>query len=274
MARGSPGAFGGTADQQPGRSGSAFCVALLRRARRPPPAALACGTSTCSSCSRSRSRSGSSTAATSSRPSRSRTRRWPTCSGAWSGSLARRARSGRAPVWPVWLLAAGDRLPRRLPRRAQRRRDSNVIDVGYSGVIGADRIVHGEIAVRALAGRGDAEAVWAAPTRRARSASASRRTAAASRRTSAATPTARSAYEAYIPGYARLRLEREVGRPARGARDLDPLRPARPARAGARRPALRRRAARARRFRSRGPPTRSRSTCRARTRTTRSCPCS
>ncbi len=46
-------------------------------------------------------------------------------------------------VWPVWLLAAaavfltGFRLGLNV-------RDSNVIDVGYSGVVGAHRIVHGE----------------------------------------------------------------------------------------------------------------------------------
>ena len=47
------------------------------------------------------------------------------------------------PVWPVWLLAAlavfvmGSRIGLNI-------RDGNVIDVGYTGVIGADRIVSGE----------------------------------------------------------------------------------------------------------------------------------
>ena len=56
----------------------------------------------------------------------------------WRGSPER----GR-PVWPVWLLAsatvflAGFRIGLNV-------RSSNVIDVGYSGVIGADRIVHGQ----------------------------------------------------------------------------------------------------------------------------------
>jgi hypothetical protein len=51
--------------------------------------------------------------------------------------------SSGAPVWPVWLLAvvtvfaAGFRVG--LNWRA-----SNIIDVGYSGIIGADRIVHGQ----------------------------------------------------------------------------------------------------------------------------------
>ena len=57
---------------------------------------------------------------------------------AWRGGPAR-ARS----VWPLWLLAAttvflvGFRVGLNI-------RDSNVIDVGYSGVIGANRIVNGE----------------------------------------------------------------------------------------------------------------------------------
>ncbi len=57
---------------------------------------------------------------------------------AWRGGPER----GR-PVWPVWLLAsatvflAGFRIGLNV-------RSSNVIDVGYSGVIGAERIVHGQ----------------------------------------------------------------------------------------------------------------------------------
>jgi hypothetical protein len=56
----------------------------------------------------------------------------------WRGGPER----GRS-VWPVWLLAsatvflAGFRIGLNV-------RGSNVIDVGYSGVIGADRIVHGQ----------------------------------------------------------------------------------------------------------------------------------
>ncbi|MBA3844108.1 MAG: hypothetical protein H0X39_16090 [Actinobacteria bacterium] len=58
--------------------------------------------------------------------------------------IARRDTPSRgAPVWPVWLLlaatvfAAGFRIGLNV-------RASNVIDVGYSGVIGADRIVRGD----------------------------------------------------------------------------------------------------------------------------------
>src|SRR3954454_21165291 len=58
---------------------------------------------------------------------------------AWRGRLG----TGAVPVWPVWLLAAltvfaaGFRIGLNV-------RASNVIDVGYSGVIGADRIAHGQ----------------------------------------------------------------------------------------------------------------------------------
>ncbi|MGB2876253.1 MAG: hypothetical protein WBB76_12370 [Gaiellaceae bacterium] len=59
---------------------------------------------------------------------------------AWRGRLA----TASAPVFPVWVLAtatvftAGFRLGLNV-------RASNVIDVGYSGVIGAERIAHGQV---------------------------------------------------------------------------------------------------------------------------------
>jgi hypothetical protein len=57
------------------------------------------------------------------------------------------ARSDRPPagasVWPVWLLAAATVFLAGF-RVGLNVRASNVIDVGYSGVIGADRIVHGQ----------------------------------------------------------------------------------------------------------------------------------
>jgi hypothetical protein len=60
---------------------------------------------------------------------------------AWIGTTARLKPS--RPVWPVWVLVAatvflaGFRIGLNIET-------SNVIDVGYAGVIGADRIVHGE----------------------------------------------------------------------------------------------------------------------------------
>ena len=66
---------------------------------------------------------------------------WALARCVWVGSADRPARG--SPVWPVWLLVAvtvflaGFRVGLNV-------RASNVIDVGYSGVIGADRIWHGE----------------------------------------------------------------------------------------------------------------------------------
>ena len=62
---------------------------------------------------------------------------------AWSGWRGRLA-TGAVPVWPVWLLAAAAVFTAgfRIGLNVQA---SNVIDVGYSGVIGADRIAHGTV---------------------------------------------------------------------------------------------------------------------------------
>ena len=60
-----------------------------------------------------------------------------------SGSRAATARRAAMPVWPVWLLAAATVFLAGF-RVGLNVRASNVIDVGYSGVIGADRIVHGQ----------------------------------------------------------------------------------------------------------------------------------
>jgi hypothetical protein len=53
------------------------------------------------------------------------------------------ARAG-APLWPVWLLAAGTVFLAGF-RVGLNLRSSNVIDVGYAGVIGANRIANGEM---------------------------------------------------------------------------------------------------------------------------------
>jgi hypothetical protein len=58
---------------------------------------------------------------------------------AWRGRLG----TGAVPVWPVWLLAAATVFAAGF-RLGLNVRASNVIDVGYSGVIGADRIAHGQ----------------------------------------------------------------------------------------------------------------------------------
>jgi hypothetical protein len=65
---------------------------------------------------------------------------WVVLRGVWIGTK-NRGTSG-APRWPVWVLIAGTifLVGFRVGLNIER---SNVIDVGYSGVIGADRIVHG-----------------------------------------------------------------------------------------------------------------------------------
>ena len=58
--------------------------------------------------------------------------------------VARHDRPSRgAPVWPVWVLIAATVFVAGF-RIGLNVRSSNVIDVGYSGVIGADRVVHGQ----------------------------------------------------------------------------------------------------------------------------------
>jgi hypothetical protein len=58
---------------------------------------------------------------------------------AWRGRLG----TGSVPVWPVWVLAAATVFTAGF-RIGLNVKASNVIDVGYSGVIGADRIVRGQ----------------------------------------------------------------------------------------------------------------------------------
>jgi hypothetical protein len=67
------------------------------------------------------------------------------------GPMASRA------VWPVWLLAAGAVFLTGF-RLGLNFKSSNVIDVGYSGVIGAERIVHGEMPYGHMPKEGDLKA--------------------------------------------------------------------------------------------------------------------
>ena len=106
----------------------------------------------------------------------------------WIGATGRGSRTRR--VWPAWVLLAaavflaGFRIGLNVE-------SSNVIDVGYSGVIGAERIVHGQAPWGHFPVEDNLKACGPADSR-ARSASASRRTAAASRRTRRETRTGRS----------------------------------------------------------------------------------
>jgi hypothetical protein len=61
----------------------------------------------------------------------------------WSGARGRAPTASR-PVWPVWILAAATVFLAGF-KIGLNARDSNVIDVGYSGVIGAERIWSGEM---------------------------------------------------------------------------------------------------------------------------------
>jgi len=61
---------------------------------------------------------------------------------AWSGCRGRGVAETR-PVWPVWVLAAATVFLAGF-RIGLNVENSNVIDVGYSGVIGAERISHGQ----------------------------------------------------------------------------------------------------------------------------------
>ena len=60
----------------------------------------------------------------------------------WSGWRGRLG-TGSVPVWPIWLLAAATVFTAGF-RIGLNVRASNVIDVGYSGVIGANRIANGQ----------------------------------------------------------------------------------------------------------------------------------
>jgi hypothetical protein len=61
---------------------------------------------------------------------------------AWIGIRGRPPRTSR-PLWPVWLLAAATVFVAGF-KVGLNVRESNVIDVGYAGVIGAQRIAHGQ----------------------------------------------------------------------------------------------------------------------------------
>ena len=71
---------------------------------------------------------------------------------AWIGFRGRTVTP--VPVWPVWLLAAVAVFLGGLRIGLNLETPRGVIDVGYAGVIGGDRILHGEAPVRAHAGPG------------------------------------------------------------------------------------------------------------------------
>ncbi len=213
-------------------------------------------------------------AATSSRACRSPTRRSSTCSArcVWIGvrgrPCARRARSGRPGC-----CSAAARLPRRLPRSGSTSSDSNVIDVGYAGVIGAQRIVERRDRRTATSRGGRPEGVRAG-----RLGGRDPRPDPDERPLRVREPARRHVRAGRVrgvpPGLLDLRLERQVGQAARRAPHVDHLRPALRCSGWGSSACASAAAGSALRSRSRGRRFRSRSTSRCRTRTTRSCPSS
>ena len=179
-------------------------------------------------------------------------------------------RSDRAPrgtvVWPVWVLVGatvflgGFRIGLNV-------RASNVIDVGYAGVIGADRIRHGESPYGHFPVEGDRPKCGPADA-----AGEVRERIQTNGRCESANEQRRHLRPGLVPGLpARLpgvRLEREVGHAAGRARDLDPLGSALPASDSRSSGGGSEGLDSAPRSPSRGSRGRSRSTPRARTRTT------
>ena len=151
MARGYPGAFGGTSTRCTSGCRCA-CCSCCRSSTGAGPSR--CCTSTCSCCSRSRSRSRSSTTRTSTPRCRSPIRRCSTCSRGCSRSCVAEPRAGGRPLRllipaPVLALGVVFLLGFRIALNVT---DSNVIDVGYAGVIGAQRIVARRGSLRRLPG--------------------------------------------------------------------------------------------------------------------------
>ncbi|MBA2474481.1 MAG: hypothetical protein H0V40_00790 [Actinobacteria bacterium] len=75
---------------------------------------------------------------------------------AWIGIRGRRAPASR-PLWPVWVLAAATVFLAGF-RVGLNVQDSNVIDVGYAGVIGAHRIANGQAPYGHMPTQGDLKA--------------------------------------------------------------------------------------------------------------------
>ena len=122
---------------------------------------------------------------------------WVVVRGVWLGATGRGA--GGRPFWPTWVLVAavvflaGFRVGLNVE-------SSNVIDVGYSGVIGAERIVHGEAPWGNFPIEGDLPACG--PTD---ASGETRDRIQTNGRCESANPQGDTygpvAYEAYIPGY-------------------------------------------------------------------------
>jgi hypothetical protein len=119
----------------------------------------------------------------------------------WSGWRGRLA-TGAVPVWPVWLLAAATVFAAgfRIGLNVQA---SNVIDVGYSGVIGAQRVANGQSPYGHFPVEGSRKACGDADAE-----GEIRERIQANGRCESANPQGDTygpvAYEAYLPGYLTL----------------------------------------------------------------------
>jgi hypothetical protein len=118
--------------------------------------------------------------------------------GLWIG-LTGRATPGRT-VWPVWLLLAVTAFGAGFRVTEYNHRNSNVIDVGYAGVIGAERIVNGEWPYGHMPDEGDLKACGPADAN-----GEIRNRVQTNGRCESANPRGDTygpvAYESYIPGY-------------------------------------------------------------------------
>jgi hypothetical protein len=116
----------------------------------------------------------------------------------WSGARPR-AVVEAPPVWPVWLLAAATVFLAGF-RIGLNVEDSNVIDVGYSGVVGAERISHGQAPYGHFPIEGDRKACGPADSE-----GEIRDRIQTNGRCESANPQGDTygpvAYEAYLPGY-------------------------------------------------------------------------
>ena len=144
---------------------------------------------------------------------------------AWIG-FRTTARSGStASSWPVWALAVATLFLVGFRVGLDVDQGSTVIDVGYAGVIGADRILDGTVPYGTMPVTDDRK-----PCGPADADGEVRDRIQANGRCEAANPRGDTygpvAYLAYVPAVARLRVERTLGRAARGARDRDRVRPA------------------------------------------------
>ena len=189
---------------------------------------------------------------------------------AWIGFRSASRPRAAHPRWPVWVLAAATLFLVGFRVGLNIDQGRTVIDVGYAGVIGADRILDGRAPYGAMPVTDDrTRAALPAPT--GRSGNGSSRTAVASRQTPAVTrtglspishtslPSSSSGGAAGGTTYPRRTRRRSpstcscsAGSRSSADASAEPVSP--------------------RRSRSRGPPSRSRPTRSCRTRTTRSCP--